>query len=163
MGAYQDFVKAHIHSAPGATQPERLKAVAAMWQAFKAKHMGKGMDPGNSDIPQGQSGGCTNCGGRMKRLKKPPMSVAEPQNGGGRKKKQMGAGKKQKGGGRKRKGGQIASEDPGQGPVKFSGSGDGPVAFSGSGLGPFGNGNSGLKPSQTGLGMFSSLLDSIGL
>ena len=35
MSKYTDYVKAHIGSAPGATQKEKMRAVAAMWRKQK--------------------------------------------------------------------------------------------------------------------------------
>lgn len=49
MSLYTQFVKAHIHSAPGKSFKDKMKAVAAMWRRQKGKglatpgaHVGRG-------------------------------------------------------------------------------------------------------------------------
>ncbi len=44
MSLYSDFVKAHVRNAPGATQRDRMRAVAAAWQKQKGKQSGKGVE-----------------------------------------------------------------------------------------------------------------------
>lgn len=42
MSAYTEFVRSHIRSAPGATQKDKMRAVAAMWRKHKGGR-GKGL------------------------------------------------------------------------------------------------------------------------
>ena len=49
MSAYTDFVREHIRSAPGATQKEKMRNVAAMWR----KHKGGKTQAGKGALLQG--------------------------------------------------------------------------------------------------------------
>jgi hypothetical protein len=54
MHAYQQFVKEHFHSMPGATAAEKMKACAAAYRKMKegkpAKPKGKGKGKGKGGI-----------------------------------------------------------------------------------------------------------------
>src|SRR5882672_465035 len=51
MSVYTQFVKEHIHSAPGKTMKEKMRAVAVMWRRHKGK--GKGLAPPGSHTGRG--------------------------------------------------------------------------------------------------------------
>ena len=131
MSLYSQFVKEQIHSVPGATQTERMKNVAKLWQQHKAGKAGK--------APR-----------RRKRGKGAEDSVADtvaaaaPQDGGCC---SSGSGRRRRG---RKSGGEIVAEAA-------------PVQWSGGALNPLASGSAGYRPSQTGLGIFSGLLSSIGL
>lgn len=107
MSLYSDFVKANIHKVPGKTQPERMRAVAKLWQQHKKKG-GSGVqknDAADSDIPDAvgsdQEGGC--CDGSDESPQKGPVKGS-----GGKGKWRRGA----KGGRRSK---EIVSEAPSDG------------------------------------------------
>lgn len=64
MSRYTDFVKAHIGSAPGATQADKMRHVAAAWKKHKAGGMkGAGAEAAAPAAPMAAmaGGACQNC------------------------------------------------------------------------------------------------------
>lgn len=53
MSVYTQFVKEHIHSAPGKSMKEKMRAVAVMWRRHKGK--GKGLSTPGSHVGKGSS------------------------------------------------------------------------------------------------------------
>jgi len=141
--AYAQFVRENVGKMSGATQPERMKQVAALWRQKKGQQ-GKG-----DDIPH-------NLGkGQKVRIEEqaPPPAAAK---GRGRKRggcADCGKGKGLKNGGRRRRAGEIVAEAP---PMQWRGGGIGEPGYSALDMG-----NSLPRP-RFGLGAFAPLVGQVG-
>ena len=140
MSLYSQFVKQNIHSVPGATQTERMRNVAKLWQQHKASASGKA--PRRKRAKSGKGA----VDDTLPPLQDPadPNAAVAAQDGSGC---CSGAGRKRKS---RKRGGEIASIAP-------------PIQWSGGALNPLAAGNLGPRPSQVGLGVFGDLMESVGL
>lgn len=138
MSLYSEFVRQNIHSVPGATQTERMRNVAKLWQQHKAGKAGK--------APRKR----TKRGKGASDAAAPPL--ADPADPSAAVAAQEGGCCGTSGGGRRRRkrGGDIVAPAA-------------PIQWSGGALNPLAPGNLGQRPSQLGFGVFSDILSSVGL
>lgn len=153
MSLYSQFIKEHFHDPKFSklSAPQRIKAIAAVWR----KHQGSK----SKGAPRKRGRGISS--NEVAQAASPaPAAVADTGAGLAEDAEMAGSGRKRPRAPRKaprrKRGGDSA-------PMALTGGEMAPRSLTGGALNPLGNGSQGAYVSQSGLGIFSGLLGSIGL